>query len=137
MDDFGYINELNNDFNNLSSNFNDLRNSLSPQQNDANISNAFSAGELNGLQGFEFISRQYQSLILLLIILYWWSNQAATNYFMNANGQMMNNMSCLLEKLVDNSTSGCPTSGLAPAAIEPAKKRHKHHKCCSCCADCC
>ncbi|MGN0144612.1 MAG: hypothetical protein ACI398_06485 [Clostridium sp.] len=136
MDDFGCMNELNCEFNNLNNSINDLNNTLGMNQR---VNDAFDAGELNGLQGFGMISRQYQALILLLIILYWWTTQFTANYFMNSNNQLICNMSCTLDKLVDSTvTNLCKCCNRTLAEADEKKGRHKkHHKCrCSDCCDC-
>lgn len=112
------MNELNCEFNNLNNSINDLNNTLGMNRS---VDNAFDAGELNGLQGFGILSRQYQALIILLIILYWWTTQYTATYFMNSNSQLICNMSCILDKLADNAIDiccNCCGSG---------------KKCCKCC----
>lgn len=134
MDDFGCINELNGDFNNLSNSINDLNNTLG--MNNC-VANAYDAGELNGMQSFGLISKQYQALVILLIILYWWTTQYTANYFMNSNSQLMNNVSCVLDKLVDNAVDCC--SNCSGTAGDSEKKHHrhkKHRRCKCCCSDC-
>lgn len=137
MDDFGCINELNSDFNNLSNSINDLNNTIGVNQC---VNNAYDAGELNGLQGFGLISRQYQSLIILLIILYWWTTQNTANYFMNSNTQLINNMSCTLDKLVDNAVENCNNCcGCAAGESDKKKRKHRRHRKCNCydsCSNC-
>ena len=138
MDDFGCIDELNCDFNNLSDSINNLNDTLG--MNNC-VNNAYDAGQYdgvkNGLQGFGLIARQYQALIILLIILYWWTTQYTATYFMNSNSQLINNVSCVLDKLVDNAVE--TTSKCCPTAGESEKKRCKHRKhrckCCDCCCD--
>ena len=136
MDDFGCINELNCDFNNLSNSINDLNNTIG--MNNC-VNNAYDAGELNGLQGFGLISKQYQALIILLIILYWWTTQYTANYFMTSNSQLICNVSCVLDKLVDNAVETCSKCcGNNDTAGTSCKKHHKHrkHGCrCNCCCD--
>ena len=136
MDDFGCINELNCDFNNLSNSINDLNNTIG--MNNC-VANAYDAGEYNGLQGFGLISKQYQALIILLIILYWWTTQYTANYFMNSNTQLINNVSCFLDKLVDNAVENCSNccSGTAGDSERKNHKHRKHRKCNCCCnSDC-
>lgn len=132
MDDFGCINELNGDFNNLSNSINDLNDTLN--MNNC-VNNAYDAGELNGLQGFGLISKQYQALIILLIILYWWTTQYTATYFMNSNTQLINNVSCVLDKLVDSAIEN--SSICRYLASESKKKNHKHRKNrrCNCCCE--
>lgn len=134
MDDFGCINELNYDFNNLSNSINDLNNTIG--MNNC-VNNAYEAGELNGLQGFGLISKQYQALVILLIILYWWTTQYTANYFMNSNSQLINNMSCVLDKLVDNAVENCCqcNNNTAGDSEKRHRKHKKHHRCC-CNSDC-
>ena len=136
MDDFGCINELNSDFNSLSNSINDLNNTIG--MNNC-VNNAYDAGELNGLQGFGLISKQYQALIILLIILYWWTTQYTANYFMNSNSQLICNVSCVLDKLVDNAVENCSKCcGNSDTAGACDRKHHKHrkHRCrCNCCCD--
>ncbi|MBZ5744698.1 MULTISPECIES: hypothetical protein [Clostridium] len=89
------------------------------------------------MQSFGLISKQYQALIILLIILYWWTTQYTANYFMNSNSQLMNNVSCVLDKLVDNAVDCC--SNCSGTAGDSEKKHHKHKKhrrCKCCCSDC-
>lgn len=165
MDDFGCINELNCDFNNLSNSINELnetlgmrntarsdtsysdtsRSSTSSTCSDENAclnhcyENAYRAGEVNGLQGFGLISKQYQALIILLIILYWWTTQYTVNYFMNSNSQLVNNVSCILDKLVDNAVETCSKCCNTGSEKNSNKKKHcKHKKHCKCCcsSDC-
>lgn len=139
MDDFGCIDELNCDFNNLSNSINDLNNTLG--MNNC-VNNAYDAGQYdgvqNGLQGFGLISRQYQALIILLIILYWWTTQYTATYFMNSNSQLINNVSCVLDKLVDNAVENC-SNCCCPTAGESEKRRcrHRKHRRCKCCDCCC
>ena len=52
------------------------------------------------------ILSQNQNIIILLIILYWWSNQYYSSYIMNMNSNLLCNVTCILDKLVNCCCSG-------------------------------
>ncbi|AQS10433.1 hypothetical protein CLOBY_25760 [Clostridium saccharobutylicum] len=159
MDEFENLNELNNNFNNLNADFNDLSSTLGLDGNTSNSSsssssssncdtafnNGVQAGQVDALCELKCITKQYQSLVILLIILYSWSNQCTTNYLMNTNNQLICNLSCLLDKLVDNAVENCANckncGNVSPAqdTNRKPKHRHKHRDCrndCDCDCDC-
>ena len=115
------LNDINNNLNNITDN---LANNL------CLADNAYG----NGLKSVTGVAYQYQCLVVLLILLYWWATQSTASYFMNTNSQLICNMSCLFEKVLDNCCNRC-NDDLGTSNSRSKRKKHRRKSCD--CDDCC
>lgn len=117
---------LNDSLNDINNNLNNITDNLC--SNLCLADNAYG----NGLKSITGVAYQYQCLVVLLILLYWWATQSTASYFMNTNSQLICNMSCLFEKLLDNC---CPKNENTDSASYNKRKKHRRKSCD--CDDCC